>query len=220
MVRPSEVALRTPRRGRHWTRRHGVAARPEDCDRASIHDPRLSPASPISGLQRHAAAKVPGVASGRGLGTGFTPRKWLAREFCKLGFSFQKNSQRPVVTRSGPSHSQRPAVTLAPSSPPWSESLAQPMQLSVTRVTHRAAAWPVVTRSAQPSARLTRSGPPCITLRLHGPGSTASLTHRRSQSHSQRPAVTRRGPTSPAVGRHCIHSQRPAVTRPATPHAR
>ena len=86
----------------------------------------------------------------------------LRAKFAK--FSFQKYSQRPTITRRGPSHSQRPAFTLAPW-PSESLRLAQPVELTVTRVT----------RHAQRPARLTRPGSshsqrPAVTRR--GPPST------------------------------------------------
>ena len=116
-------------------------------------------------------------------------------------FSFQKYQQRPAITRRGPSHT----LTLWPVT---QARLKQHVGQTVTRVTrhaHRRTA-------ASPAHSPQRTAASCPSL------STARLA-RRSPSHSQRSAVTRRCPPPPAAGSHGSHSQRPAVTRSSPPQS-
>ena len=105
-----------------------------------------------SGAESHAAVKVSGVWSSRG--TGRTLLLWLgAQRICKeLKEIFQKYSQRPAITRRGPSHLQLPAVTLAPW-PKYSPACVTHCDLSHSP--GRGAAR----RHAQRPAWLTRPGP-------------------------------------------------------------
>ena len=137
-------------------------------------------------------------------------------------FSFQKYSQRPAVTRRGPSLSGLPSLAAA--------RVTQACAARVTRrgPIHSPRPRPAVTRSASfarpvpshsPRPTVTRSCLPFITLRAAGrPASlvAARATHRGPLSLAA--TCRRHGHSSRAVSaRHGSHSPRPAITLRSPP---